>query len=104
MIRATVFYPNVPGSRFDFDYYLRNHVPFARTLLGTSGLVRLEVDRGLSGEEEGSVPRFRCVSHLYFHTESAFHAAMAAHGEELDKDVAHYTDVELFVQVSEMVD
>jgi uncharacterized protein (TIGR02118 family) len=103
MIRATVLYPNVPGSRFDFDYYLRTHVPFARTLLGSSGLVRLEVDRGVSGEEEGSAPPYTCAAHLYFHSESAFYAAMTAHGEELGSDVERYTDVELSIQVSEIL-
>ena len=103
MIRATVLYSNAPGTRFDFDYYVHTHVPFSRALLEPSGLIRLEVDRGVSGEEEGSAPGYVCAVHLYFHSARAFYDAMAAHGDALGDDVPNYTDAELEIQVSEMV-
>jgi len=103
MIRASVLYPNVPGVRFDFGYYLGTHVPLARELLGSAGLIRLEADRGVSGEEPGSPPRFTCVAHLYFESLERFYAAMEAHGEALALDVRRFTDLELEIQVSEIV-
>jgi uncharacterized protein (TIGR02118 family) len=103
MIRASVLYANAPGGRFDFDYYLGKHVPFARGLLAPSGLLRLEVDRGVSREEAGTSPRYTCVAHLYFETADAYYAAMAEHGEALGDDVPNYTDLELEIQVSDIV-
>jgi uncharacterized protein (TIGR02118 family) len=103
VIRASFLYPVTPGSRFDFDYYLERHVPFARRLLGGLGLVKLEIDRGVSGEERGSEPQWVCVAHLHFETLEEFHHAMDAVGDELGADVPNYTDVEIQVQVSDIV-
>ena len=103
MIRASFLYAATPGGRFDFDYYLERHVPFARRLLSDAGLVRMEIDRGVSGEEPGSLPRYVCAAHLYFESASAFYEAMAACGDALGADVPNYTDVEIETQVSEIV-
>ena len=103
MIRASFLYPTTAGTRFDFDYYLERHVPMARRLLEGLGLVKLEVDRGVSGEEPGSAPRYVCVAHLYFETLDAFHRAMETAGDELGADVPNYTDVEIETQVSDIV-
>lgn len=104
MIRASFLYPAAPGARFDFGYYLGRHVPFARRVLASQGLVRMEIDRGLSGEEPGSAPRYVCAAHLYFASVEAFYAAMAATGDELGRDVQNYTDVDIETQVSEIIE
>lgn len=103
MIRAAVLYPALPGHTFDFDYYLQQHVPMARRLLEGTGLVRLEVDRGLSGEELGTPPRYACIAYLYFRSQEDYERAMGEHGEVLGRDVPNYTSVEPFVQVSEVI-
>jgi uncharacterized protein (TIGR02118 family) len=103
VIRASFLYPVTSGGRFDFDYYLERHVPFARRLLGGLGLVKLEIDRGLSGEEPGSEPRWVCVAHLYFETLEGFYRAMQAAGDELGADMPNYTDLAIDVQVSDIV-
>ena len=104
MIRASFFYPAAPGGRFDFDYYLGRHVPMARRLLEGVGLLRMEIDRGVSGEEPGSFPLYVCVAHLYFTSAEAFYAAMETVGDELGCDVPNYTDGDIETQVSEIVD
>ncbi len=107
MFVASVHYPRASGERehvFDFDYYLNEHVPLARRLLGPVGLVRLEVERGVSGEEPGTRPRWVCVARLLFPTAAAFYEAMACHGDELARDVPRYTDAELEIQVTEILD
>lgn len=103
MIRASFLYVGRSGGRFDFGYYLKQHVPFSEHLLSASGLVRLEVDRGVSGEEAGSTPRYVCAAHLYFESAEAFYEAMALHGDELGNDVPNYTDLEIDTQVSEII-
>jgi uncharacterized protein (TIGR02118 family) len=103
MIRATIAYRADTGTRFDLDYYVTRHTPFARQLLSETGLVRLEVDRGVSGEERGSRAPYACATHLYFESAEDFYAAMAAHGDALGDDVPNYTDMALEIQVSEIV-
>jgi len=103
MVRATFSYLAATGSRFDFDYYLGTHVPLAKRLLGPSGMIRIEVDRGVSGEERGSLARAVCVAHLFFESAERFYEGMALHGDELALDVPRYTDHELETQVSEVV-
>jgi uncharacterized protein (TIGR02118 family) len=103
MIRASFLYRASPTARFDFGHYLDRHVPFARRVLSEHGLVKLEVDRGISGEEAGSAPPYVCAAHLYFASAEAFYGAMAAVGDELGRDVPNYTDAEIETQVSEIV-
>jgi uncharacterized protein (TIGR02118 family) len=103
VIRASFSYVASPGGRFDFDYYLERHVPLARRLLEPLGLVKIEIDRGLSGEEPGSSPRYVCAAHLSFESVEAYYAAMSAAGDELGADVPNYTDVDMDTQVSEVV-
>jgi uncharacterized protein (TIGR02118 family) len=103
VIRASFFYPATPGARFDFEYYLDRHVPLARRLLGDHGLVKLEIDRGVSGEELGSEPRWVCVAHLYFESVEDFYRALDAVGDELGADVPNYTDIAIETQVSDIV-
>jgi uncharacterized protein (TIGR02118 family) len=100
MIRATFSYLAAPSAHFDFTYYVEHHIPLARRLLAP---VRVEVDRGVSGEERGTVPRSVCVAHLYFATLDDYYDALATHGDELGRDVPNYTDAELEILVSELI-
>lgn len=36
MITVSVIYPHRAGARFDFDYYLRQHMPMVQQLLGNA--------------------------------------------------------------------
>jgi uncharacterized protein (TIGR02118 family) len=103
MVRVTIAYLSETGTRFDFDYYLGTHVPLAERLLGPSGMIRIEVDRGLSGEERGSNARAVCVAHLLFESAERFYEAMALHGDALAADVPRYTDRDLEIQVSDVL-
>ena len=44
MQRVTVLYPNKDGAHFDFDYYMKKHIPMVEGLAGN----RIEVRRGLT--------------------------------------------------------
>ena len=48
MIRVSVLYPKQSGGKFDFDYYLKTHIPLARKLVG-GALKRVEVYKGVGG-------------------------------------------------------
>lgn len=100
MIRATFSYLAAPSAHFDFTYYVERHLPLARRLLEP---VRVEVDRGVSGEERGSAPRSVCVAHLYFATLEDYYRGLETHGDELGRDVPNYTDADLEILVSELI-
>ncbi len=96
-------YPPTPGSRFDCDYYLGPHMKLARSLLGSRGLVRTEIDRGVAGLPPGSPPPYHAVGHLFFATLAEMENALQATAVEFTADEQCYTDVPSVVQISEVV-
>src|SRR5947209_749266 len=103
MIRVSVMYPASPGSRFDWEYYLGEHLALAQRLLGSRGLVRTEIDRGLGGFPPGSPAPYHAVGHLFFETLAEMQSALEATAELLIADVRNYTDVQSVVQINEVV-
>lgn len=103
MLRISVLYPAGEGKKFDHDYYLKKHMPLVQQRLGSLGLVRWEVDKGLAGGAPGAPAPFACVGHLYFKSLDAFQAAMKPHGKELFADVPNFTNITPQVQISEIV-
>src|ERR1051325_4214788 len=103
MVRLSVMYPADPGSHFDWDYYLGPHLELARHLLGSRGLVRTEIDRGLAGLPPGSRPPYHAVGHLFFETLAEMESALQATAAEFIADEKRYTDVPSVVQISEVV-
>src|SRR5438445_6398641 len=103
MVRVSVMYPATPGSRFDWDYYLGEHLELARRLLGSRGLVRTEIDRGLAGLGPGTPPPYHAVGHLFFETLAEMESALQATAAQFIEDARNYTDVPSVVQISEVV-
>lgn len=53
MFRVSVMYAGKNGGKFDLDYYAKKHMALVRERLGSLGLVRTEVDKGLAGGASG---------------------------------------------------
>ena len=104
MIRISVMYPAVPGSNFDWDYYLGKHLELAHELLDPRGLVKLEIDRGISGLRPGAPPPNHAVGHLFFRTMEEAGSALAATAERFIADQRNYFDQPAVVQISEVVE
>lgn len=102
MIRATVFYPSGEG-RFDMEYYLNSHVPFAVKLLKPYGLIRAEEDKGISGGGPGDVAPFATIAYMVFENMEDMTKGMMAHDAELAADVKNFTDIKPFFQISEIL-
>jgi uncharacterized protein (TIGR02118 family) len=98
MMRCTVFYPNKDGAKFDFDYYLKKHIPLANDVLGG----KFEVSKGLPGAD-GSAPAFLCVATIKVASPSDFAARNKARGRELGADVTNYTNVTPIIQMEEIL-
>ena len=103
MIRVSVLYPSKEGGKFDHDYYAQKHMPLVKARLGSFGLLRLEIDKGLSSGAPGSPAPFVCIGHLYFNSVDDFQKGIKAHGAEIMGDVPNYTNLQPQVQISEIV-
>jgi uncharacterized protein (TIGR02118 family) len=101
MICVSVLYPNTPGKKFDHSYYAQKHMPLVRSRLKSFGLLRDEIDQGLSAP--GAQAPFVAIARMYFNTLAEFQAGMKAHEAELLGDVPNYTELQPQIQVSEMV-
>lgn len=103
MIRVSFLYPNEPGRKFDHEYFARKHMPLVQARMGSLGLIRFEVDRGIGGGTPDNKAPFVSACHLYFPSVDEFRKAVGAHGAELMGDVPNYTDIQPQMQISEIV-
>lgn len=94
MIQLSVFYPTTEGAAFDHDYYRDEHVPLC---VATWNPVGTQIEKGIDGPHAAAV-------HFRFETLEAFQAALGGPGTEaIREDVANYTTITSFIQVSEIV-
>ena len=104
MITVTVMYPNDADKKFDLDYYVNTHIPMVQRLLGPEGLVRGEVEKGISGTDPNSPPTYVVVGHLYFNTVEEVHSGFMTHGREIMGDIKNFTEIAPVFQISETVE
>lgn len=98
MLRCTVLYPNKAGAKFDFDYYLKKHIPLANEILGG----KFKVAKVLPGQD-GKAPAFICIASIDVPSADDFATRNKARGAELGKDIANYTDVTPIIQMEEIL-
>lgn len=101
MIKASLLYPNTAGARFDYAYYLDNHLPMVKARLGVA-LKRLAVERGLSGAPGMPAP-YVALGHLYFESVEAMAQAYTPHAQEILGDIPHFTDLQPVMVVAEVL-
>lgn len=94
MIKVSVYFPNESGKKFDLDYYVNTHFPLVHRLLDSGGLVRSEVEKGISDTDPNAPPRYVAVGALYFDNVEHVHEAFKTHGREIMGDVPNYTDIQ----------
>ncbi len=103
MIKVSVFYPNDEGKKFDMDYYSGKHMPMVQSRLDSLGLLRLEVERGVSSADPNAPAPFVAMGVLYFNTAEEVHEGFKTHGREIMGDIPNYTDIAPQFQISEIV-
>ena len=104
MVRLSVMYPAIPGSHFDWNYYLGPHLELSRRLLNGRGLVRTEIDRGIASFPPGAPAPYHAVGHLFFRTMADMESALTATAADFIADERNYTDCRSVVQISEVVE
>ena len=103
MYRVSIMYPAQEGAKFDVDYYRTKHIPLAKKLLAPYGLIRTEIDRGLSGGA-GQTPPYVCIGHLYFDSPDGYDRGVTFVGAALRGDIPNFTSVTPSRQISEILD
>ncbi|WIX32606.1 EthD family reductase [Salinicola sp. JS01] len=98
MIDVMVAYSNQDDLTFDDRYYLEQHVPMVKNLLGKHGLCYVRVHRGT----DTSSPYY-LIAHLGFDSPEAFETAFDIVGQQLMDDIPNFTDVEPLLQINEVV-
>ena len=106
MIKVSFLYPNTPGKNFDLVYYTDTYIPLVRQRLDAMGLLRCEVERGISSADPNAPAPFVAVGSLYFSTEEEVHEGFKQHGRELLGAMPNFTDLErsaVQIQISAVV-
>jgi uncharacterized protein (TIGR02118 family) len=100
-IKVSVLYPNASGTKFDMAYYLNQHIPMVRRLVG-SALKGVSVEHGISGDEPGSPPPYVTTAHLLFDSVEAFQTSFGTRAQEIMDDIPKYTNSEPVLQIGEV--
>jgi uncharacterized protein (TIGR02118 family) len=104
MIKVSILYPNRQGSRFDFDYYTKKHMPRSIELLSTHpGFKGVSVERGVGGAAPGSEAAYVAMCHFHFNSAEDFLEAFMPNAPELQGDIPNYTDVDPIIQINEVL-
>jgi uncharacterized protein (TIGR02118 family) len=101
MIRVNVMYPRKEGARFDWSYYLSNHIPMVGRKLGAA-IKGLSVEQGVAGGSPGTPPLYVAMAHMTFDSAEAFQSAFAPHATEIMADIPKYTSIEPVIQISDV--
>ena len=105
MIKVSFLYPNQPDQKFDLAYYTETYIPLVHRRLDGMGLLRSEVESGLSSADPNAPPPFIAIGSLYFNTVDEVHAGFKAHGRELLGETPNFTDLDrqaIQIQISQL--
>jgi uncharacterized protein (TIGR02118 family) len=101
MFCLTVVYPAASDATFNFDYYVKTHMPMVAALIGES-VQRTEVARGLLGYG-GSPAPYTATGRLYLSNLDGMQAAFQTHGATIQADLANYTMIAPVVNIEEII-
>ena len=98
----TVLYPAKDNDSFDFEFYVRRHVPLIQDILGKS-LHRIEVRKGASSQDGNGAPTHTCVISIWIADWPAYEKAIAARASELIAEVPLFTKVMPIIQIDDVL-
>ena len=103
MFKYSVLYPYEKGAKFDFDYYRTKHKELVQKHLKPFGLIKMEIDKGVSGRDN-VLPPYLCVGHLYFPSRESFEKGMSQAAPILRADIANFTTLVPTRMLSEVLE
>ena len=99
MIRVSVMYGAKEGGTFDYDYYMKTHIPMVKQRLG-SALKQIDAFKGI-GAPGGAAATYVTVASLYFDSVPAFEGAFGPHAGEILGDIKNFSNIEPVVQLED---
>jgi uncharacterized protein (TIGR02118 family) len=96
-------YPAHTDARFDFDYYLKQHIPMVKDRMAEFGIGEVTVDKGVAGLLPGTPADYVCVASIQFSSLESMQQGLGRHGIEIMGDIPNYTDVQPVIQVGEVL-
>jgi len=104
MTRISILYPNLPNTKFDFEYYVQTHMPRSIELLSKHpGYKGVSVEKGTGTVMPGLKLPYIAMCHFLFDSLDDFIAAFTPNAAELQADMVHYTDIEPVIQFNEVL-
>lgn len=100
MFKVTVLYPRAAEDDFNLAYYLDVHTPMVKELLGPWGLLKVDVEVGISGAAPGSEPAYALICGIHFSDLQSLQAGLDAEGPTLISDIPNFTSVTPVMQFS----
>ena len=110
MYCAKIIYRRTVDTFFDFDHYIKVHLPLAlKSISPYSAVRKLEFDKGLGGMTGADDMPYHCICSVYFDSEEGITGfrklfATPEDGQALANDIANYTDAVVEFQFSETVE
>ncbi|NQE65268.1 EthD family reductase [Caulobacter sp. RHG1] len=96
----TVLYPAADGAKFDEAYYTGTHIPLVKEAFAPTGLLNVQVLKGLAGGGGAPAPYVMMVN-LTFRDAAALQASLGGpRAAEVMGDVANFTDIQPVAQIS----
>lgn len=99
MVRINIMYPKKKGAKFDYDYYLKQHVPMIKECYGEA-LKRIEVYQGVRGH---NISPFITVASMWFENFEEFRNIFEKHREKVMKDRSKFYSVQPVIQVEKQI-
>lgn len=98
---VTIAYPNRPGARFDFEYYLHTHIPMWEKFLGCKD--KIEIRRGVT-THNGSPPHILCMIRIWIDSSvDEFMTRFKQEAHHIVTDIPNYTNIEPLIQFDKVL-
>ena len=95
LYKVVVSYPKTDSTRFDMEYYEKNHMPMMARILGDN-LHYYEIDNG--DIETTNRPVYVAACSFYVGDMKLFTDSVSAHADSVGKDIPKYTNEKPVIQ------
>lgn len=82
-------YPITDGATFDYDYYVKTHLPLVEEHFGPHGMSAITASKGIAGGP-GVPPPYFAIATMTFPDEASLNGALGAAGPVL-ADIPNFT-------------
>ena len=112
MYCVRIYYPNKPGSSFNWKHYLDVHLPLGLGLLSKYvGVtpIKVEIDQNISTDGKGGDAAYHCICSEYFADQKSAEAMLGFFEIEeprrlLSEDWLNYTETDPEITISEVIE